>query len=862
MKRFCFILFLIGNITFSQNLEEAIYTAAEAFIAHPNEITLQQLNKQESLFKNQLKSKDEQLAFIFLQCHKAYYLNETGDFLNAISTYEAASKRFFKFKINEISDFDITENCLKPLGNLYTKTGDFTNAENTITQYIFLAETKKNTKHQVSGAINRAKLYFTLGKYESVVKIINDALKIPNISETQIKQLENFKTNGLIALKNYEKANTLIATTKASNFITYKNNYSLAFKNGDYKTALEAFNLAKVHLNEADLDPRNLSKFYVEEAQLHYVLNNKTRAKESLMKALHILIPKVDFKNVPSKQDLYPENTFIDIFDLLAALENNPITALQYFDLSFYVSSLFRNQWTSQENKLQNQASDRIRSEKCIDLLFNEYLKTKNQNHIIQAFQYAENNKASVLKDITLKKIRLQEFPNDSLLKKEYKLLNEQERLTNLLIKAQLNKEQASKLNALSQKLNAISIEIKAIQKENNKKYTSSFQSEIAIENLQQKLKKDNATLIEYFYGKHTLYQFIISENNITINDMPLNDDFNKLITNFIHLFDNSSIINNNIPAFTKQAFGLYNTLHFEDLKTTANLIIIPDGLLNFVPFDALLTEPTNSLVFSKMPFVVKHNNLAYNWSSFFYLNSNNTSQSNNMLGVFPVFENSQQPLTFSIDEANAIKDKMPATLLFKDAATKLNFTKIANKYDILHLSTHASSGNFITPAHIEFYDETLYLNELYSLDLNSQLVVLSACETGIGKLYKGEGAMSLARGFQFAGAKNILFTLWQINDLSTSQIMASFYDYFSKNESAFISNHRSKLDYLENENISNNKKSPYYWSAFSYYGNLEQEKTTNNLFYKIIGLLIGLLALFLLLKLKKHDRKTATISS
>ena len=121
-----------------------------------------------------------------------------------------------------------------------------------------------------------------------------------------------------------------------------------------------------------------------------------------------------------------------------------------------------------------------------------------------------------------------------------------------------------------------------------------------------------------------------------------------------------------------------------------------------------------------------------------------------------------------------------------------------------------------------------MFLNELYSLDLNTNLVVLSACETGIWKLYKGEGAMSIARGFQYAGAQNLLFSLWQINDLSTSQIMGSFYKNYSSNKSAYISNHQSKLDYLEDETISNIKKSPYYWSAFVYYGELTNPSNGN----------------------------------
>ncbi len=257
------------------------------------------------------------------------------------------------------------------------------------------------------------------------------------------------------------------------------------------------------------------------------------------------------------------------------------------------------------------------------------------------------------------------------------------------------------------------------------------------------------------------------------------------------------------------------------------------------------------------MPFLVKNHTIAYNSNAQFYLTENTTSKKNNLLGFFPVFENSNQKLTYSIDEANAIEEKMTSKIFMNAEASKENFIKNASKYAILHLSTHASSGNFVMPANLSFYDETMYLNELYSLDINPNLVVLSACETGVGTLYKGEGAMSIARGFQYAGAENLLFTLWQINDLSTSQIMQSFYENYTDSESAFLANHQSKIDYLQNENISNAKKSPYYWSAFVYYGKLETAKPDYSLFYVFFGIVIVLIVLLLFLKSKKHDRNT-----
>lgn len=847
-----FLIYFICGMAFSQNLEEAIYTAAETLISKNNGASFNLLNAQEANFKSLVKTKDEQLALVFLQCHKAYYLETHSKLKEAIATYEEALKRFNDNALSKLSDFDIIESCFKPLGNLYTKTGDYTNAVSTINQYLYLAEKNKNTKHQISGAINLAKLYQTISKHETVLKIVNDALKLSNASTNQKALLQGIKTSSLIALNNYEDASLL--NNAASQFQRFKNDYFVAFQKGNYEKALVSFEKAKEHLDSAEFSSRDLAKFYVEEAQLQFLLKNKNGALKSLQKAINLLIPNFKSEGLPSEKNLYAENTFVDIFDLHAAIETDAAQALKSYDLSFYVSGLLQDNWTSQEAKILNETNNRIRSENCIELLLTTYKQTKNKTLLFEAFQYAETHKASVLKSVHLKKKQLQKHPTDTLLIQELHLIKEQERYTNLLIKEQLGTNKASKVNALSAQLSHISIQLKALKTAIEKKYPQN-KTLYSLKAIQQKLAKNQAVLIAYFYGRKAIYQFVISETNISIETIPLTNETKESIIDFIHLFDNASIINNAINQYTTRAFGVYNLLKFNQTASYRNVVIIPDGLLNFVPFEALLSSKTASTVFANMPFVVKNQTVAYNSSVQFFLTESTIVNNNKLLGFFPVFEHSNQKLTYSIDEAQAIKKEMPSTIFLNAQASKGNFIKHAPNFGILHVSTHASSGNFVTPANISFFDDTMYLNELYSLDLNAHLVVLSACETGVGKLYKGEGAMSIARGFQYAGAENLLFTLWQINDLSTSQIMESFYENYADLQSAYLANNRSKIAYLKNETIGNAKKSPYYWSAFVYYGQLDAAKTNGFNFYIIFGSLLVLIVLLLVLKNRNHGR-------
>ncbi|WP_248724303.1 CHAT domain-containing protein [Seonamhaeicola sp. ML3] len=845
MKKLLFFFILIHGFCFSQDLEESIYVAAETFMANPNESSLQTLTQQELEFKTQVKTKDEQLALVFLQSHKGYYLDTYSRLKEAIATYEDAVKRFNDNDLSKLSDFDIIESCMIPLGNLYTKTGDFTNALNTINQYVFLAEQHKNFQHQISGAINLSKLYYTIGEHDLVIIIVDKALKIPNISNPEREQLLYIKNNSLI------KSNELASFEEEVNALDTEQTYKLHLTTGNYEKALTEFQEYKKKIfTNKELSRRQIAQVYIEEAQVYFVNNNSVKAKELLQLALRTLLPDFKLNRLPDKALLYEENKFIDIFDLYAEIETNPEEILKSYDLSFYVSDLLKSNWTTQKTKTLNESNNRIRSEKCIDLLFNMFQKTKDATLLVKAFEYSENTKVFTLKETFQMKQRLEKHPTDSLLILEYQLIKKQERITSKLVIEELENNRASEINRLSKQLSDISLKLKSLKPPILKKY-GELESFISITDLQKKLHEDNAVLVEYFYGKNMIYQFIISSSTIELNEVAETKNAKTPILEFIHLFDDAAVINNDISSYTSKAHQLYKLLKLDAVSKWKNVIIVPDSFLNFIPFETLLSEETKTSSFSKMPFVVKSQNIVYNSSACFYTTEITPKSNANLLGVFPVFENTNRALTFSLNEAAVIQDETTSDVLFNENATKLNFLKKAPNYGLLHLSTHASSGTSRKPANIEFYDNTLYVDELYGLDLNPNLVVLSACETGIGKLYKAEGAMSISRGFQYSGAKNLLFSLWQINDLSTSQIMQSFYKNFGDTQSAFLANQNSKLEYLQNESISNSKKSPYYWGAFVYYGDLSYPDSRPYLWYVIIFGLVFFIIVFLRSKFK-----------
>jgi CHAT domain-containing protein/Tfp pilus assembly protein PilF len=164
---------------------------------------------------------------------------------------------------------------------------------------------------------------------------------------------------------------------------------------------------------------------------------------------------------------------------------------------------------------------------------------------------------------------------------------------------------------------------------------------------------------------------------------------------------------------------------------------------------------------------------------------------------------------------------------LFHDA-TEENFRKFAPHSKIIHLATHAIINDdfpmysrfLFSPSTTSLNDGLLQTYELYNMNLNSDLAVLSACNTGTGKLIRGEGIMSLARGFHYAGCANVVMSLWQVDDKSTSQIMNYFYKHLKHGVGISEALRLAKIEYLENADEV--KSHPYYWAGFIHIGKNE----------------------------------------
>ena len=544
-----FLCFLCFGSVFSQNLEDKIYDATDAFNNVKSTEALVTLDQQILIFEKELTTTDDFLAFVNLLINKAHYLKTINKNAQAIISYEKAWQLYNTKKIASVFKFNIVDYCLIPLGVLYNQVSDYTSAENIIKTYIAIAEKNNNNSQRVSGAINLSRLYQTIGRHQLAIDIANYGLTIKQASNQQKSKLTRILSRSQIRLK---QPVTIIDRVSVGNFKPqsiedYELAYEIAVQKEDYETALKNFKTLKSLKTNALSSASVLAKIQIEEAQIYYKLNQTDNAKKSLITALKILMPDYDYNILPKETDVYPENVFIGILDLLAALEINPEKAIKYYNLSSYINDLLAENVTSQEGKLLLLNEKRNRSEKSIDLLYFLQNTTNNPKHTLQALQESERYKSSILKDRVDKKKLLENNPTDSLLITQQTLLKTQEQLTNTLIRtpfSNFNKEEKQKIRA---ELSSINIKLKNLKFEIEKKYHSPLNTTLEIEKLNSKLIENQATLVNYFYGKKAIYQIIVSQKATAFNKIILNESNSKSIKKFIQYFNSPSIINNDI---------------------------------------------------------------------------------------------------------------------------------------------------------------------------------------------------------------------------------------------------------------------------------------------------------------------------
>ncbi len=371
---------------------------------------------------------------------------------------------------------------------------------------------------------------------------------------------------------------------------------------------------------------------------------------------------------------------------------------------------------------------------------------------------------------------------------------------------------------------------------------------------------KENEVIIQYTMAERIGYTtpygygMILSNEGNKIFKLKKIDTLLNNITSLREQLNKPFTTTKDIETYTKVSNAIYQSLFPEDIRESLKdkkVTIIPDHMLGMIPFEALITD------INKNTYFIEENEIDYAFSLTFQ-NKNKSIQraaTQDFLGVAPInFSNNLTTLKNSAKEITYANKLYDGTLLVDQEATKENFIKKIKDYKILHLATHADASDSIVPW-IAFRNSKLTDLELNSLQSQAELVILSACNTSLGEIRRGEGILSLARGFFKSGAHTVIPSLWSTNDKATATITSDFYKNLSEGQTKSAALRTAKLNYLYNNTDA--EASPHYWASLVLIGDsgtlLPQ---SNNLLFLWIGLgvfLMIILGYFLLYKRKKN---------
>jgi CHAT domain-containing protein len=484
------------------------------------------------------------------------------------------------------------------------------------------------------------------------------------------------------------------------------------------------------------------------------------------------------------------------------------------------------------------------------------YDMTHEMEYLEKSFEFTESSKSfalfSEIRDVEA--MEFSDLPSD-VKEKEERLLGEIQAYEEMMYDEQLAEvPDTEKIAFYRDKLFHLEDDYNDLKQDierNNEqyfelKYNPKF---IKLQEVQKQLPYRDA-MIEYVLNDTLLITYIIDRQGINVISQEIDRDFEDECLEFyrlIHTQNFSSGVHDNYRRFVSLGRKFYKVLIEPCLEYTErqNLTIVPDGAITYLPFEALLTEDADQeyINYLVLPYMIRKFSVGYSHSStlMFSKRIKTRPTENRVLAFAPDYKDPLRlardtswyrqvldsdfllPIPGVLKEVQSINESVPSRVFLKEQATERNFKQHAPDYNVLHLAMHTlmrddnplwsmlAFTNVNDADTIE--DNRLYAYEIYNMKLNAQMVVLSSCSSGFGKMQKGEGMMSLARGFIYAGCPSIVMTLWQVSDKSSSDLMTSFYRYLKKGKSKQEAMRMAKLGYLESaDDLTSN---PYFWSGF-----------------------------------------------
>jgi len=488
----------------------------------------------------------------------------------------------------------------------------------------------------------------------------------------------------------------------------------------------------------------------------------------------------------------------------------------------------------------------------ALDIIFELYTISKDDNWLDEMHYYSEKSRSRIAHDL-LQSVEARNFGGvpDEVINVERDLNT---KVSDYYQKLQLEQEKGeegsqSVLRQYRDSLFYAKRELHQFTQSLEENYPDYYQlkydRKLAARNDIQAMIGHDETVLSYAFGVENLYAIIIDSEQISVRKLEIDEGLADQIEKI-----RKSVISGRTTEYEEAAHHLYTQLiePVKGLLSTESVIILPDQALHYLPFEMLLTEKPNGIMYHQMPFLLRQYQIQYMPSATVMITKQQQrpQEPKNLLALAP-FSQSTIPL-----EQNELNERyfdqltpLPLTgyetreiaklfrvrnslwsFFFPEHAEVLTGTRASKSrimngalddYGFIHFATHAFV-NERNPAlsGIAMHggddgDGIVYVGEIYNLQMRADLVVLGACDTGLGEIRRGEGLIGFTRAFLYAGASNLVVSMWKVNDQPTAHLMISFYEHIREGQSYGSALRNAKLSLMDHPEYA----APRNWAAF-----------------------------------------------
>ncbi|MGB5981410.1 MAG: CHAT domain-containing tetratricopeptide repeat protein [Nonlabens sp.] len=521
-----------------------------------------------------------------------------------------------------------------------------------------------------------------------------------------------------------------------------------------------------------------------------------------------------------------------------------------------------------------NQAIDRQQ-----EILFDLHELTNEQNYLEQAYLISETGKfnTTLLNFNNYRVKNLGTVPKD-LVEKDRKLQESITRLKDKIYYYELYNDLSKDtvVNSDYDKLVHLQTEHRDLINLFKRDHPSYFKIKhdlepTPIESIQN-LVQNKTLILNYYIREESVFIYEISKNHFSATKLDNKKELVEQISLFRKQVEDPS---GEVELLKKTGAALSDNLIPKNLQNHSfeNVLIIPDKDLSTIPFEAFIRNDD---------YLIQDFNIHYAYSVTLWSQQKSLQRNRSTklwVGFAPSYKTKKDQgkkfslatrsknnkefdilsLPGTVKEVEQIQHILSGESFVNTQATKQKFKEIAPDYQLLHLAMHTFLDDedplfskLLFENNSTLSESFLTISEIYSSQFNADLVVLSACNTGYGKMLPGEGVMSLSQAFMSAGCPSTVTTLWQIPDIKSTKLMVGFYEHLRNGDSKSVALRKSKLNYI-NTSKSAKASHPYFWAAYLLSGDAQpiQLKTTdqNNEYLVCLGIFFFVVLFLFLIK-------------